>query len=482
MESSNKSSPTTPTSLIASTPHSTIQHGHTEELIQQCLLSQQDELIALESIFPDCILNNPANGSLKLQISIQFSEARSVLITSPSPSSSDDTNTPTESIQTLSVTTLPPLVFTITLPLTYPLLAPPEILSVQATHAWLPEVSALTRSLLAMWQLGENILYGWIDYLQAGEFLHDLGYISTDDQDCIKILHPAPPILAPLLLQYNHTTTSSLFSQSTYACSICLEHHKGSKCIQLPSCSHVFCHPCLSDFWGMCIQEGDVDRVGCPDPECVKQKSVVGEEEVARVVSAGEVERWRWLVQKKEFDRDPSIVYCPFNGCQSPVRKPQGVEPDSGWDRFRQCDSCHYAFCAFCKYTWHGPITACRIEHRDLVVHEYLSALEDSPERDFLEKRYGAALVKRLVEQHMQDEACKQWIDQSTTVCPGCEVNVQKSEGCNHMSCWKCTHHFCYRCGISLDPAAPYAHFSDEKSGCFKKLFDWEVPVGDGWQ
>lgn len=53
----------------------------------------------------------------------------------------------------------------------------------------------------------------------------------------------------------------------------------------------------------MCIQEGDVDRVGCPDPACVKQKSVVGEEEVGRVVSAEEVERWRWLVQKKEFDR-----------------------------------------------------------------------------------------------------------------------------------------------------------------------------------
>jgi len=67
----------------------------------------------------------------------------------------------------------------------------------------------------------------------------------------------------------------------------------------------------------MCITEGDIDRVGCPDPECVKQSREADEEEVARVVSDGEVRRWKWLREKRDLDRGSLnhidaglIAYC----------------------------------------------------------------------------------------------------------------------------------------------------------------------------
>ena len=53
----------------------------------------------------------------------------------------------------------------------------------------------------------------------------------------------------------------------------------------------------------MCIEEGDVSRVGCPDPECVKKGSEVGEEEVARVVTETELQRWKWLKEKRNIER-----------------------------------------------------------------------------------------------------------------------------------------------------------------------------------
>jgi len=56
----------------------------------------------------------------------------------------------------------------------------------------------------------------------------------------------------------------------------------------------------------MCIEEGDVGRVGCPDPECVKKGTEAGEEEVARVVTDAELERWRWLREKRHYDRGTS--------------------------------------------------------------------------------------------------------------------------------------------------------------------------------
>jgi E3 ubiquitin-protein ligase RNF14 len=53
----------------------------------------------------------------------------------------------------------------------------------------------------------------------------------------------------------------------------------------------------------MCITEGDVDRVGCPDPVCVKEGRLASEEEITRVVSESEVQRWRRLKSKQELER-----------------------------------------------------------------------------------------------------------------------------------------------------------------------------------
>lgn len=118
----------------------------------------------------------------------------------------------------------------------------------------------------------------------------------------LRLLHPAPWILAPLLLGYEASTKSSRFSQNSYSCTVCLESYKGSKCLQL-SCSHIFCRACLESFWTLCITEGDVGRVGCPDPECVKSGKDANEEEVARVVTEDDLRRWRWLREKRAIEK-----------------------------------------------------------------------------------------------------------------------------------------------------------------------------------
>ena len=91
-------------------------------------------------------------------------------------------------------------------------------------------------------------------------------------------------------------------SLSSYPCSICLVSVKGARCIQL-ACSHVFCRPCLQEYWGLCISEGSVERVGCADASCVKEVRLASEEEVRRVVYEKEVMRWKWLRTKKEIEK-----------------------------------------------------------------------------------------------------------------------------------------------------------------------------------
>ncbi|KDN43490.1 hypothetical protein RSAG8_06079, partial [Rhizoctonia solani AG-8 WAC10335] len=70
-----------------------------------------------------------------------------------------------------------------------------------------------------------------------------------------------------------------------------------------------------------------------------------------------------------------------------------------------------------------------------------------------------------------------------TMACPRCETRVEKSEGCNHMTCVRCAAHFCFRCGTKLRAESPYTHFSQPGS-CYGKLFDvdassWDPNEGD---
>lgn len=232
---------------------------------------------------------------------------------------------------------------------------------------------------------------------------------------------------------------------------MCLESHKGAKCLQL-SCDHIFCRSCLEDFWKLFILEGDVGKVGCPDPVCVKGGREATEEEVARVVTADEVSRWKWLRQKRETDRDPDVIHCPLPFCQTPVPKPKTDEDESrpsGWSRLRTCPSCGFCFCSFCKRTWsvsllpptvliliprrHGPLSACPMAATETFVLEYIGLPEDSPQRLAIERRYGRTNVQRIVSKYNEDKLNLDWLKSSAMACPGCNVYVQKSAGCNHV-------------------------------------------------
>ncbi len=138
----------------------------------------------------------------------------------------------------------------------------------------------------------------------------------------------------------------------------------------------------------------------------------------------------------------------------------------------------------------HGPITACPRGTTLVLVEQYLALPEGSLGRSELERRFGAGVITKLCKEYLEEKSTEELLESSTTACPGCNVRVEKSEGCNHvrplgcnkfdcfvltsgqMTCWKCGIHFCYRCGEHLNPNNPYVHFNSAKSRCDGKLFD----------
>ncbi|OCB91157.1 hypothetical protein A7U60_g1565 [Sanghuangporus baumii] len=134
-------------------------------------------------------------------------------------------------------------------------------------------------------------------------------------------------------------------------------------------------------------------------------------------------------------------------------------------------------------HIWHGPISACPKSVTLTAVMEYLDLPEGSPERAALERQFGRSTLLKLVKEYEEEKSTVEWLQNSTTACPGCSVPVEKSVGCNHMKCAKCNQHFCYRCGAKLSASNPYAHFSTGGSKCYGKLFDFNnSSEEDGWQ
>jgi len=291
------------------------------------------------------------------------------------------------------------------------------------------------------------------------------------------------------------------FSQTKFDCPICLSSVKGSRCVQL-NCNHVFCRSCITEFWSLCIQEGDVNRVTCADPQCVKDNRPITEDDVLRVVTAAEVQRWRTLRRKRALETDPGLVYCPITFCQAPCPTTQMQQGDIAVDdvamrrrhlTLRTCDNCGYSFCILCKRSWHG-LAPCSGDITAKFVEQYMSLEVGDPEKLVLERRFGKAQLSRLVEKLKEDLENKKWLEQSTTQCPNCLVSVEKSVGCNHvrllheplvtlahlsilkMICGRCSTHFCYLCGRKLPRDRPYDHFS-ARGPCKGQLFqmtDWE--------
>ncbi|GLB36376.1 putative RWD [Lyophyllum shimeji] len=442
-----------------------------------CQALQREEYEVLESIYPECVSSEITGNSLRLEVPVEFDQSRTVCVVQDEALATSNTSK-IDPRMTLSLSSLPSLMLNVELPPSYPLESPPTLTSIRASHLWLPHICRLQKILAEMWHPGEGVLYTWIEFLRNGEFLQTLSL--ENDEEVIHIPHPSPRILAKLLKDSDASAKTMRFSQNSYPCSICLSSFKGSKCVQL-TCGHVFCRACIEDFWKLCIAEGEVGRVGCPDPACVKENREADAEEVARVVTESEVDRWRWLREKRNLERDPSIVHCPMAFCQTPIPKPAEVEDGSGWGRLRSCPACSFSFCAFCRRTWHGPITACPIAHSEKLVLEYLNLPEGSVERELIEKRFGRTNVLKLVKHYEEEQANKAWLQASTMACPGCDVHVEKSLGCNHMTCTKCRQHFCYRCGTKLPAGDPYKHFSTVGHSCYNKLFDFQAEEEE-WQ
>lgn len=209
-------------------------------------------------------------------------------------------------------------------------------------------------------------------------------------------------------------------------CLICFEEFPETKITVLDVCKHFFCTGCMKDYIKSKIDNGDFAHLKC----CHRCKTVcnrtITKEEVQRIMLPEIFEEYTRRMKEHELITQGGL-HCPNpkfpKGCGAivmPIEK----------GNMRKCEKCSYAFCS-------NP--GCKVLSN---------------------------VIPELAQWH-EGKTCEQWQDEvlgrglqasGSKQCPGiigkdangiivrCPASLQKNEGCNHMTCPKCKHNWCWTC------------------------------------
>ena len=269
--------------------------------------------------------------------------------------------------------------------------------------------------------------------------------------------------LATLLREFNNMKVEEEFSVTLFTCEVCFSDRIGSQCLKFVGCEHVYCRDCMSAYFTEKISSGAVSSLICPTTGCDVQALPT---QVSELVEASLYARYEQQLLETQLESMADVVTCPRVDCQCPTMIDR--ETNLG-----QCPACSFAFCIYCKATYHG-VSPCKFKTKEQrgILDKYAKASHD--ERLFMERRYG----KKQLTTMSANLASEDYLADKAKMCPHCNAPIEKNEGCNKITCWRCSTNFCWLCGIKLAASNPYHHFNTG-GPCFGALFQGVDPMQD---
>ena len=206
-------------------------------------------------------------------------------------------------------------------------------------------------------------------------------------------------------------------------CVVCWEELGEDRPFLSPGCEHVACKDCWVSYVEARLSEGNTTLLRCPVPDCA---AVVPEAALLALLPPDLEQRFRKLAASRFVDVNDSVKWCPAPGCGRPVtvRAPLRGR-DCAADALRHgraldvaCE-CGAEFCFSCGQPPHEPASC--------------SAAAEWARLEAAARQKGEA-------------GAELWVLENTQKCPGCGAAIQRSTGCNHMTCAVCRHQFCWVC------------------------------------
>ena len=167
-------------------------------------------------------------------------------------------------------------------------------------------------------------------------------------------------------------------------------------------CSGIICLSCLEAHVSSKIEEAVV-KIVCPLGNC---DSLISEDEIKELVSGEVFEKYQRF--KVEIEQNPYIKTCP--GCSRIYHHPELAKTEQERDLSLSsevmkvtCSKCRLVWCFSCQAPWHHALTC----------------------KEFCKGDKSLKIWAKNRGQPVRN-ACR---------CPKCQVFIQKSSGCDHMSC-----------------------------------------------
>ncbi|XP_050231254.1 uncharacterized protein LOC126680224 [Mercurialis annua] len=425
---------------------------------------QQDELLAMESIYGDNVSVLENQGGLRsFQILVHI-EAGGELTVTANLNSSGNLKMKSESdySYSLKLQYLPPIVLSCLLPKSYPShLSPYFTISVQ----WLDSIriSKLCSMLDVIWadQPGQEVIYQWVEWLQTSslsclgaEQEITLGPYGTLNSEDIRAISESvsPEVDIPSLRNYSDEQCHETFRQNLHECLICYGEYAGYDFIRLP-CQHFFCCTCMKTYSDIHITEGTVNKLQCPNEKC---GCMVPPGLLKRLLGDEEYERWESLMLQKTLDSMSDVANCPR--CETPC-----IEDE---DHYAQCSKCLFSFCTLCRDKRHVGEECLTPEIRLRVLEER----QNSSQLGSKQRQKEQEMINNLL-------SLKEILRDSKQ-CPSCKIAISRIAGCNKMECQNCGQYFCYRCNKCI---TGYDHFREGACNLFppEEIQLWEERMND---
>ncbi|KZF20873.1 hypothetical protein L228DRAFT_278949 [Xylona heveae TC161] len=207
------------------------------------------------------------------------------------------------------------------------------------------------------------------------------------------------------------------------------------------TCAHQnnMCLECLAQHIQVQLDNRMWNNISCPT--CPSRLSYEDIQEWARPETfqsheeiADSNSRYDQMALRETMATDPTFRWCPAPGCESGQIHERGeAEP------IMTCASCGRRSCFIHQVEWHVEETCAHFEQTKKKAQEEADQMEAS-----------LALVEK------ESKQCPN---------PDCGWRIIKNGGCNHMTCLKCGHEFCWLCFARYDEILRYGNAA-HNPGC----------------
>eukprot|EP01084_Bolivina_argentea_P016230 30378_1 len=193
-----------------------------------------------------------------------------------------------------------------------------------------------------------------------------------------------------------------------FECPMCLNMVQVSNAFQI-GCSHQICNECWTDYICTSIKTGkECINLTCPYFKC---NIIVPPPCIIKFIPQNMRDlqyRYQRFTLENYIENHLFLSFCPAPNCHYIIEIDPGVVIDI------EC-VCGAFSCSKCKLLHSHRPCPCKV-------------------------------ANAWVLKNSSDQENAKWILAKTKSCPKCKVPIEKNHGCNHMTCTKCKHEFCWLC------------------------------------